>query len=121
MEPMVGVPPTREYDDTRLKVVGVVADVLSQLMPLKVAALAVAFICCWIWVTSAWILLRSIPAGLASTSRGWGLGRPGALSPMAGGRAGYLVWTGAADRPSEAGTAERAGVGAGLEGGVGQE
>jgi hypothetical protein len=23
MEPMVGVPPTREYDDTRLKLVGV--------------------------------------------------------------------------------------------------
>jgi len=51
MEPMVGVPPTREYDDTRLKDVGVAAGVaevlmLSQLIPLKVAASAVDFICC---------------------------------------------------------------------------
>src|SRR3954465_8544523 len=115
MEPMGGVPPTREYDDTRLKVVGVVADVLSQLMPLKVAALAVAFICCWIWVTSAWILLRSIPAVLASTSRDWSLVRPESLSPITGVKTVYSVSTVAADRPSRAGPADCGSLSARIE------
>src|SRR3569833_1937569 len=101
MEPMVGVPPTREYDETRLKVVGVVAVVLSQLIPLKVAELALSFITCWIWE-------RSIPAGLASTSSAWSLVRPESLSPITEVRAVYSVSTVAAERPSESETAESA-------------
>ncbi len=109
MEPIVGVPPTREYDDTRLKLVGVVpVVVLSQFTPLKVAELALSFISCWIWVMSAWILVRSIPAVLASTSSAWSLVRPESLSPMTEVRAVYSVSTVAADRPSESETAESA-------------
>src|SRR3954447_24851450 len=109
MEPMVGVSPTREYDDTRLKVVGVVpVVVLNQLIPLKVAELALSFMSCWIWVMSAWILVRSIPAVLASTSSAWSLVRPESLSPMTEVRAVYSVSTVAADRPSESETAESA-------------
>ncbi len=116
MEPIVGVPPTREYDDTRLKLVGVVpVVVLSQFTPLKVAALAVAFICCWIWVTSAWILLRSIPAVLASTSSDCSLVRPESLSPITVVRAVYSVSTVADDRPSESETAESAALSARIE------
>ncbi len=81
---------------------------LSQLMPLKVAALAVLLICCWIWVMSAWILVRSIPAVLASTSSAWSLVRPEFLSPITEVRAVYSVSTVAADRPSESETAESA-------------
>src|SRR6266702_7070949 len=115
MEPVVGVPPTREYDDTRLTVVGVVAVVLNQFTPLKVAAFAVPFICCWIWVTSAWILVRSIPAVLAWTSRAWSLVRPELLSPITEVRAVYCVSTVAADRPSESETAESAALSARIE------
>src|SRR3954451_12596959 len=106
MEPMVGVPPTREYDETRLKVVGVVAVVLSQLIPLKVAELALSFISCWIWVMSTWILVRSIQAVLASTSSAWSLVRPESLSPMTEVRAVYSVSMVAADRLSKSETAE---------------
>src|ERR1700704_2230744 len=115
MEPRVGVPPTREDDDTGLKVGGVAGVALSQFTPLKVAALAVPFICCWIWVMSAWILVRSIPAVLASTSHPSSLVRPPVLSPTTAVRAVYSVSTVAADRPSESETAESALLSARIE------
>src|SRR5512142_3029555 len=105
---IVGVPPTRENDDTRLTVAGVEALVLSQLTPLKVAAPATFFMSCWIWVISDWILLRSIPAVLASTSSDCSLVSPELLSPSTLFRAVYSVSTVAADRPSESETAESA-------------
>ncbi len=115
MEPMVGVPPTRENDDTRSKVAGVAVVVLSQFTPLKVAAPAVPFICCWIWVMSAWILVRSMPAVLASTSSDCSLVRPPVLSPTTAVSAVYSVSTVAADRPSESDTAESAALSARIE------
>src|SRR3982751_6095123 len=98
MEPVVGTAATREYDDTRLTVAGVVAVVLSQFTPLKVAALAVPFICCWIWGTSAWSLVR-----------------PPVVSPTTEVRAVYCVSTVAADRPSESETAESAALSARID------
>src|SRR5215472_2255251 len=106
---MVGVLPTREYDDTRLTVAGVVAVALSQFTPLKVADWAVFFMSCWIWVMSAWILVRSIPAVLASTKSAWSLLRPLLPSlPSTAFSAVYWVLTVAADRPSESETADSA-------------
>src|SRR5262245_8473118 len=113
---MVGVPPVREYDDTRSTVVGVAVSVLSQLTLLKVADAAVFFMSCWIWVISDWIFSRSIPAVLASTSSDWSLVRPLLPSlPRTEVRAVYSVSTVAADRPSESETAESAALSARIE------
>src|ERR1700761_6467912 len=113
---IVGVPPTRENDDTRLTVVGVVALVESQFTPLNVAEPAVFFMSCWIWVISDWILVRSIPAVLASTSSASSLLRPLLPSlPRTVVSAVYCVSTVAADRPSESETAESAELSARIE------
>src|SRR3954453_6463740 len=113
---MVGVPPTRENDDTKLTVAGVVALVLIQFTPLNVAELAVFFMSCWIWVISDWILVRSMPAVLASTSRAWSLFRPLVPSlPSTAVSAVYSVSTVAADRPSESDTADKAALSARIE------
>src|SRR3954471_4137451 len=116
IDEVVGVAPTREYDDTRSKVAGVLVLVLSQLTPLKVAELAVFFMSAWIWVTSDWILERSIPAVLDSTSSACSLVRPELPSlPRTEVSAVYSVSTVAADRPSESETAESAALSARIE------
>src|SRR4051794_14868846 len=113
---MVGVPPTRENADTSWVDVGVEVVALIQFTPLKVAALAVFFMSCWIWVISDWILLRSMPAVLASTSSAWSLVRPELPSlPITAVSAVYSVSTVAADRPSESETAESAALSARIE------
>src|SRR3954469_22832346 len=113
---MVGVPPTRENDDTRPTLAGVVAVVLSQLTLLNVAELAVFFMSCWIWVISAWIFVRSIPAVLASTSSAPSLFKPPLPSlPNTVVNAVYWVSAVAAERPSESDAAESAELSARIE------